>query len=216
MSKPSVLELHKPEEEISIEIENSLSKCALPVERSPIEDYFNYTQGLIARFVKPEFSGDVETLSLLLLGVVSAAEFYFRTVLVRSLDICPLARRHAERVQIPLGSLGYYGAKTAALGLSIFEHKSLAGGQFRSAIHAEALILRRSRRSTFCARRKCENASLGTSEVKEKDRSTEEGELNRIVAATGGPSRVWVVQRLKSDGGSLHIRLERLAANIVP
>ncbi|SDC19568.1 hypothetical protein SAMN05216345_101882 [Cupriavidus sp. YR651] len=127
MSKSIVLELHKPEEEIAIEIGESLEKCVLPTDKSPIEDYFKYTQGLIARFVRPEFSGDVETLSLLLLGIVSAAEFYFRTILVRSLDICPLARKQAERIQIPLGSLGYYGTKTAALGLSIFEHKSLAG-----------------------------------------------------------------------------------------
>ncbi len=127
MSKASLLELHKPEEEIAVDLDQALMKCTLPGGISPISDYFTHTRGLIVRFVRPEFSADVEALSLLLLGVVSAAEFYFRSILVQSLDVCPYAMKQAERVQVPLGSLAYYGTKTRALGLSVFEHKSLAG-----------------------------------------------------------------------------------------
>lgn len=127
MSKASLLEIHKPEEAIAIDINQALTQCTLPGSVSPIADYFAHTQALIARFVRPEFSSDVEALSLLLLGVVSAAEFYFRSILVQSLDVCPYAMKQAERVQVPLGSLAYYGTKTRALGLSVFEHKSLAG-----------------------------------------------------------------------------------------
>ncbi|CAE6887874.1 hypothetical protein [Paraburkholderia domus] len=127
MSKASLLELHKPEEAIVIDLDQALTKCTLPGSISPITDYFTHTQALIARFVRPEFSTDAEALSLLLLGVVSAAEFYFRSILVQSLDVCPYAMKQAERVQVPLGSLAYYGTKTRSLGLSVFEHKSLAG-----------------------------------------------------------------------------------------
>jgi len=127
VSKASTLELHRPEEAILIDLDQAVIKCTLPPDISPITDYFSYTQSLIARFVRPEFSGDAETLSLLLLGVVSAAEFYFRSVLAQSLDVCPYALKVAERAQVPLGSLAYYGTKTRSLGLSVFEHKSLAG-----------------------------------------------------------------------------------------
>lgn len=127
MSKTVQLELNKPEEAIAIDLNKAVSECQLPSDTSAITDYFTHTQGLVTRFLKPEFSGDAIALSLLLLGVVSAAEFYFRSILAQCLEICPYALKHAERVQVPLGSISYYGTKPRALGLSVFEHKSLAG-----------------------------------------------------------------------------------------
>ncbi|MGE8445755.1 MAG: hypothetical protein ACN6O1_06020 [Comamonas sp.] len=127
MFEESKLNLNKPEEAISIDPKNAVAKCQLPAGVSPIADYFSHTNELLTRFVRPELSNDAITLSLLLLGVVSAAEFYFRSILVQSLDICPFAAKHADRIQVPFGSIAYYGVKTRALGLSVFEHKSLAG-----------------------------------------------------------------------------------------
>lgn len=126
MSKAALLALHRPEEALEICLDGAITQCVLPTGNSPISEYFAHTQSLIARFVRPEFSQDAEVLSLLILGVVSAAEFYFRSVIVECLSICPFAMKHANQEQIPLGSLQYYGTKTKDLGFSLFEHKSLA------------------------------------------------------------------------------------------
>lgn len=126
MSRASLLELNKPEEALSIDVGSAVVACSLPSEISPIADYFKYTQLLVSRFVRPEFSSDTEALSLLVLGVVSAAEFYFRSVIVKSLDICPYAMKIGNKAEVSLGSLLYYGTKTKTLGFCLFEHKSLA------------------------------------------------------------------------------------------
>ncbi len=127
MSNSSTLDLNKPEETVVIDIRTAVARCKLPHHVSPISDYFSYTQSLISRFIREDIRSDPTALSLLLLGIVSAAEFYFRSVITQTLSICPCSIKHSERVQIPLASLSYYGTETSSLGLSIFEHKSLAG-----------------------------------------------------------------------------------------
>jgi hypothetical protein len=126
VSRAALLELNRPEEALAINLERALVSCSLPSGISPISDYFRHTQALVNRFIRPELSTDGEALSLLVLGVVSAAEFYFRSIIVQSLDVCPYAMKQANKAEVSLGSLRYYGTQIKNLGFSIFEHKSLA------------------------------------------------------------------------------------------
>lgn len=129
MSNGLSIDLHKPEEALSVSALNALHDASFPVERAPIVEYFEHTQSLIGRLLKPEFRSDEEVLSLILLGVVSAAELYFRSAITVALELCPAARKVAERAVIPIGSVKYYGTSYKWLAMSTLEHKSLAGSQ---------------------------------------------------------------------------------------
>ena len=124
MSEPDKWkEICESERSVSL---NATSVCrplrAMPM--SPIDSFYAYIGGIIP-LGKEEQLRDSDVLGkVLVLGIVSATEHYFRAVLSGLIHICPLARRRAASHTIPFGALEYYS--NSNMGLAIFEHLSLA------------------------------------------------------------------------------------------
>ena len=93
---------------------------------NPITDYFDATGRLKGKILTAVYAQDAELLGLMIVGVISAAEFYFRTILGHMIQICPLCSRHAESAQIPIGSFDYYAGSDYCFALGAMEHESLA------------------------------------------------------------------------------------------
>jgi len=126
VSKHISLVLHYPEETV----DNNISIVLEPFPNGPIDnpitDYFENSDRLIKKIVDNRYSGDSEILGLLVLGVISSAEFYFRAVLSKLARTCPVCLSHAENVSIPFGSAAFYSNSTFGPVMSAFDHFSLA------------------------------------------------------------------------------------------
>ena len=85
----------------------------LPLRRAPL------TLGTADALANSETLG-----RLLLLGLVSGAEVYFRSAIVGTLRVCPVCRMHAANQTIAFGALDYYGVDEIEWGF--FEAASLA------------------------------------------------------------------------------------------
>ncbi|MDD8022394.1 MAG: hypothetical protein PHX82_04710 [Paracoccaceae bacterium] len=98
-------------------IDMYLSDASLP---SPIDAYVQYTRSLL-RFGTPDHLNQNEHLGgLLLLGAVSAAEAYFRSIFSQILEMCPISREVAADKQINLGGVLWHGY--SEFRRSAFEH----------------------------------------------------------------------------------------------
>jgi hypothetical protein len=126
VSNHSSLTLHQSEESIILEIAELLIAFPGPTPLNPISEYFSKSSGLAAKLVTTPYSDDSEILGLLLLGVVSAAEFYFRRVLGQTITICPVCRQHAEMLQVPIAAFDFFSGSGYSNALGSFEHESLA------------------------------------------------------------------------------------------
>jgi hypothetical protein len=93
---------------------------------NPITDYFMTTGRLVKKIVDTKYADDAEVLGLLMLGVVSSAEFYFRSILSELARACPLCVLHTEAINIPSGSIAFYSKSGFSPTMSAFEHESLA------------------------------------------------------------------------------------------
>ena len=121
MSKHVSLRLHVPEEQLELSLTASIRHVPTGSRLSPIADYFDATSRLKGKILAAANSNDAELLGLMIIGVVSAAEFYFRSVLGRLIQICPLCVRHAESAQVPLGALSYYQGSDYCFALGAME-----------------------------------------------------------------------------------------------
>ena len=126
MSKHVELTLHLSEETVTCALDSALIEYVPTSTANPITDYFSATSVLIKKIVNEKYPNDSEILGLLVLGVVSCAEFYFRSVLSVLGAICPLCEVHSESVNIPLGSIRYYSKSGFPTAMATFEHSSLA------------------------------------------------------------------------------------------
>lgn len=126
MSNYVTLTLHEPEETIVCDFGAALKPFPNGAIGNPITDYFFNTGNLVRKIVDTRYSNDAEILGLLVLGVVSAAEFYFRTILSEIARTCPLCVRHTEAINIPSGSHSFYENSAFSSSISAFEHESLA------------------------------------------------------------------------------------------
>jgi hypothetical protein len=126
VSKHVSLRLHEPEEQVQIAIADSVRPVPLGNQLNPISDYFDATSRLKGKILTAAHAEDAELLGLMIVGVISAAEFYFRSVLGRMVQICPLCRRHAESSLVPVGAFSYYESSDYCFVLGSLEHESLA------------------------------------------------------------------------------------------
>ncbi|WP_447772353.1 hypothetical protein [Variovorax boronicumulans] len=118
--------LHYPEETVACDFSSVLIPFPEGNMENPISDYFLTTGGLVKKIIDTKYSNDADILGLLVLGVVSAAEFYFRTVLSELARACPLCIQHTEAINIPSGSVAFYSKSGFSSVMSAFEHESLA------------------------------------------------------------------------------------------
>lgn len=120
------LALHHPEETVTCDFTSALVPFPNGPMANPITDYFLNTGNLVKKIIETKYADDAEILGLLVLGVISAAEFYFRTILSELARSCPLCVQHTETVNIPSGSIAFYAESAFSPTMSAFEHESLA------------------------------------------------------------------------------------------
>lgn len=105
------------------DINNYVECCDFKYE-SPIDKFYSSTFEVL-KVGTPEFFKENQKLaSLFVVGLVSAAENYFRDILSSIIRICPLAQRTASEQSINLGSVVWHGFGQVERGA--FEHLSFA------------------------------------------------------------------------------------------
>lgn len=96
------------------------------VNISPIDMFYNQ-QHKILSFCTPEFMNNNPTISpLMLVGLVSNVESYFRVIFAHCIKLCPLARKSSGNKPMNLSSI-YFGYDF--IELSAFENLSLSDSQ---------------------------------------------------------------------------------------
>jgi hypothetical protein len=94
---------------------------------SPIDFFMQNSRELINYGTSVRL-GEINRLGgLLLLGLISTAEGYFRSILSAALDICPVCRSTAAEKQINLGGILWHGKDEFRR--SAFEHMSFTSGK---------------------------------------------------------------------------------------
>lgn len=129
VSSHATLTLHLSEETVTVQVTGILKPFPSASPTNPISEYFQVANRLAAKLTNPPYETDTEVLGLLLLGVVSAAEFYFRSVLGVALDVCPVCRQNAEMLKVPIGAFEFFAESGYSHALGSFEHESLADAQ---------------------------------------------------------------------------------------
>jgi hypothetical protein len=106
----------------------SLGGCVKEVEMpSPIDRYVNSAFELLQYGTQARLAEMSRLGGLLLLGLISSAEGYFRSILSASLDICPISKNTASEKQINLGGVLWHGKDEFRR--SAFEHLSFASAK---------------------------------------------------------------------------------------
>lgn len=105
-------------------IENCMIELEMP---SPIDLYIKTSRELITYGTTNRLNEMKKLGGLLLLGLISSAEGYFRSVLSASLNICPLCRNTSAEKQINLGGVLWHGKDEFRR--SAFEHMSFASAK---------------------------------------------------------------------------------------
>ena len=102
-------------------VEGSLGEIDFP---SPIDFYMRRSREVL-RYGTTDRLQEYSSLGgFLLLGLISEAEAYFRSILSACLDICPICRKTASEKTINLGGLLWHGI--GEFRRSAFEHLSFA------------------------------------------------------------------------------------------
>jgi hypothetical protein len=116
---------------------------------SPIDDFYTYLTSLIT-LGDPRLLAANPTLGkVLLLGIVSATEYYFRAVLAGVLFACPLSRKHAYTEQLSFGATEYYSKLD--LGFALLEGHSFSSKKELISQTARLLDLRWKEQSSIAS-----------------------------------------------------------------
>jgi hypothetical protein len=84
---------------------------------SPIDDFYEYQRSLVPLGTQPALEASPVLGRLLLLGLVSGVEAYFRAVLSGVLRACPLCQDHASQQTLSIAAVRYYGLRDLGFGL---------------------------------------------------------------------------------------------------
>lgn len=95
--------------------------------QSPIDDYYDYVEHVLTLGQEADLTRSATLGRLVLLGLVSGVESYFRGVFGGLLRACPCAQRSSADQLIPFGAVAHYGPDAVALAL--FDAGSLAGAE---------------------------------------------------------------------------------------
>lgn len=124
MSEQEFAVLNKSEEVIVLDM---ATLCGDPpeVNGSAIDMYYETAESLIKRTLDAQVADDTILLRLFLLELISAAEYYFRSILAALPSVCRASGSLIEKSMMMLGAVSYYGPTQLAFG--VFEHASLSG-----------------------------------------------------------------------------------------
>lgn len=103
---------------------NCMSEIDIP---APIDFYFHRSREILNHGTQDRLQDFHMLGGLLLLGLISSAEGYFRSVLSTTLDICPISKNTAAEKQINLGGVLWHGKDDFRR--SAFEHMSFTSGK---------------------------------------------------------------------------------------
>jgi len=116
--------VNRPEQQVTIDA----ASCCVPLRQNNLNpiDVFYESIGDVLRLGSPAALAGSEALGrLLILGIVTVTESYFRSIITAVVKLCPLAHDYASDQQIAYGALEYYGV--TEIGLSLLEGISFAG-----------------------------------------------------------------------------------------
>lgn len=107
---------------------SDLSDCMQEIEMpSPIDFYIKNSREIIHYGTQARLDEMNKLGGLLLLGLISSAEGYFRSILSSTLDICPISKSTAAEKQINLGGVLWHGKEEFRR--SAFEHMSFTSAK---------------------------------------------------------------------------------------
>lgn len=116
MSRATWKVVCKPEETNHLDAKDFCVPTA-STRSSPIDSFYVYTRALIPLGVRESLSSDEHLGRLLLLGLVSGTEDFFRSLLAGLIEVCPLTFDRASDLQLSLGATRYYGDERIGLGV---------------------------------------------------------------------------------------------------
>ena len=93
---------------------------------SPIDMFYRASRDLLLVGTPTFLSAHPSMGPLLMVGLVSTTENYFRDILTRVIRLCPISRAASADQAVKLGSVVWHGGVDAERGA--FEHLSFAGG----------------------------------------------------------------------------------------
>lgn len=91
---------------------------------SPLDTFYRASQDLLKVGTPPFLTANPEMGALLLVGIVSITENFFRDIFSRIIQLCPVARAASADQPVRLGSVVWHGGVDAERGA--FEHLSFA------------------------------------------------------------------------------------------
>lgn len=107
---------------------SGLQSCMQEVDiPAPIDFYVNSSREILNYGTQARLNEMHKLGGFLLLGLVSSAEGYFRSVLSATLDICPICKSTAAEKQINLGGVLWHGKEEFRR--SAFEHMSFTSSK---------------------------------------------------------------------------------------
>lgn len=114
--------INKPPEPVQLD----LTRCCVPSSGSgsPIDAFYDTIAHILTLGGPSELDRSPTLGRLLVLGLVTGTEAYFRSLLLGITNVCPIAREAVADQQLAFGAIDFYGVEQAALGL--FEGASFA------------------------------------------------------------------------------------------
>lgn len=106
----------KREQTVTLKANNFCTR-QVSTRLSPIDELFRQFRNILPLGTPDALSNNDVLGRILLLGIVSGAETYFRTILASLLNLCPISRSHAAPQTLPFGALDYYDKDEIGLGL---------------------------------------------------------------------------------------------------
>ena len=106
---------------------NSYINVRNAISQSPIDIFYRSIKDILIAAAPSFFDQHSSIGPLLLVGIVSATENYFRDILSRVIQICPIAQSSSAAKSINLGSVIWHSGRNLERGT--FEHISLAGAE---------------------------------------------------------------------------------------
>lgn len=100
-----------------INIESCLTTAATPLNPA-IDEYEETSKKLIVLAGQADAQGNKFQVRLLLLGLVSSCEYYFRRVLSETVSSCPISRAHCSRHDVKYSAATYFAARNIGLALT--------------------------------------------------------------------------------------------------
>ena len=114
-TRPVWQSVNRPEESVVLDAQGCCRSAA--ASGNPIDSFYDSVAHVLT-LGTPDALGASATLGrLLTLGLVTATEAYFRSVLLATMTICPVAKDLIADQNLAYGALDYYGPDNLGLGL---------------------------------------------------------------------------------------------------